>query len=73
VFISVSLYPSSCYYSTVALEWYESMHPSRSCGESHEEMQLNQWARCISLIEQYEKEEMVKFDAVVKLRPDDLW
>jgi hypothetical protein len=43
------------------------------CRESNEEKQLNQWAKCLDQIEQYEKLKHFKFDAVVKLRPDDIW
>jgi hypothetical protein len=45
----------------------------RVCPESNQVKQLTQWSHCLKLINSFEAETGNKFDAVVKLRPDDLW
>jgi hypothetical protein len=55
------------------VEWYDNVEPKTTCQVSHQEMQLNQWAKCLSAVESYEKSQHASFDSVIKLRPDDLW
>ena len=49
-------------------------HMTLNCKhESHMVSQLSQWAQCMDSIEKYEKTVRIHFDAVVKVRPDDLF
>jgi hypothetical protein len=72
-----SLPLSTCPFgSTVSGEWYKetpTTFEGSTCDDGHEVKQLKQWSRCLSLIKEYENKTKSKFDAVVKIRPDDLW
>jgi len=71
-YLPLSKYPGS----TVSGEWYKetpTTFEGSTCDDGHEVKQLKQWSRCLSLIKEYENRTKSKFDAVVKIRPDDLW
>jgi hypothetical protein len=64
-------------FNTVAAEWYRETvtedKKGQRCPDNNEVKQLKQWSRCMTMIEAREQKDNVLFDAVVKIRPDDLW
>ena len=63
--------------STVSAEWFPQETVTQDggvyCRDGSESRQLKQWARCLKMIEEYERKAKGKFDVVIKARPDDLW
>jgi len=64
-------------FNTIATEWYHDTltedAKGNKCPDNNEVKQLKQWSRCMTMIEAHEQRTNTLFDAVVKIRPDDLW
>jgi hypothetical protein len=75
--LHTDVYTQLSRFNTVATEWYRDTltedAKGHMCPDNNEVKQLKQWSRCMTMVEAYEQKTSTLFDAVVKIRPDDLW